>query len=519
MTRHPTMGRKGKLRRGFIIAGFAVLGLVTLLVILLATVSPLNRRWVLKALKEHYHSNVALKSFRVTLFPRITARGEGLVLSYPDRPGAPPLASIRRFSMNVSWLGLLRDPKRVRDVQLEGLTINVLPRHQKQEQPKKEHHLPPFYLENVQADGTVLNIFSSDPQKPPRVFAISKLRLRSVGVGKAMSFQTILTNPKPIGEIRSAGEFGPWNPGDPSETPVSGTYAFRDADLSTIHGIAGILASDGKYHGVLERINVDGETDTPDFALDISGHPEHLKTEFHAIVDGRTGQTLLQPVKAQLGRSSIIARGGALRTKGKKGTTIVLTVTTDHAHLADLLGLAVKSSRPPMTGLFNLTMRLDLPPGDERVTQRLKLNGKFGIRSVRFSDPNIQRKITHLSRRGEGEPGEASGTTVVSNLNGSFALSNGAIAFSRLSFDVPGASVNLHGAYGLTSEHMDFRGTLRLKAELSETTTGVKSVLLKAVDPLFKGKHAGTVIPIKITGDRQHPSFGIQIGKALLRKR
>jgi hypothetical protein len=48
-----------------------------------------------------------------------------------------------------------------------------------------------------------------------------------------------------------------------------------------------------------------------------------------------------------------------------------------------------------------------------------------------------------------------------------------------------------------------------LDAKLSQTTTGVKSFLLKAVDPFFKGKNGGTDIPFKITGTKDHPVFGL----------
>jgi hypothetical protein len=37
----------------------------------------------------------------------------------------------------------------------------------------------------------------------------------------------------------------------------------------------------------------------------------------------------------------------------------------------------------------------------------------------------------------------------------------------------------------------------------------VNSFFLKAVDPFFKGKNAGMVVPIKITGAKDHPSFGL----------
>ncbi|MGH9345446.1 MAG: hypothetical protein ACRD19_16990, partial [Terriglobia bacterium] len=112
-----------RLRKWLMAACIAIFGVVVVLSVFLARLSPLSRRWVVKALRDHYHSNVELKSFQVTLFPSIVATGGGLVLSDKDHPGGPPLASIKQFSMNTTWLGLLHHPSRVRHVRLEGLTI------------------------------------------------------------------------------------------------------------------------------------------------------------------------------------------------------------------------------------------------------------------------------------------------------------------------------------------------------------------------------------------------------------
>jgi hypothetical protein len=514
-----------KLRKGLMIGGIAVLVLALVLSLFLAFLSPLSQRWVVKALSEHYHADVHLQSFQVSLWPHVVVSGGGLVLAHREQPNAPPVASIRHFSMATTWLGLLRHPAHVRDVDLEGLTINVSPKPQKETKlairakRKKKRRLPPFYFERVTANGTVLNIFSSNPQKPPRVFAISRLQLRSVSVGKAMSFQATLTNPKPIGQIHTTGKFGPWNPDDPSLTPVSGLYAFQDADLSSIHGLAGILSSQGKFDGMLGLITVHGETDTPQFGLGISSNRVDLKTQFEAVVDGMNGDTLLRPVKAWLGESVILARGGVLRATGIKGKVISLTVTANHARLADLLALSVKSSTPPIVGAISLHTQFDLPPGNEDITRRLKLDGDFDVRTARFTDPEVEQKMTHLSQRSQGRPGQPAEKSAVLNLRGHFVLSNAVMSFSRLSFNVPGASVNLQGVYGLLSEDLNFRGNLRMKAKLSQTTTGIKSVLLKAIDPLFKGQGAGTVVPIKITGTRRHPAFGIQFGKIFRRRK
>ncbi len=115
-----------------------------------------------------------------------------------------------------------------------------------------------------------------------------------------MHFDATLVNPKPKGEIQSSGEFGPFHEDSPGDTPVKGDYTFDHADLSTLKGIAGILSSTGQYQGTLDNIVVNGETDTPDFRIRISGHPVPLHTKFHAIVDGTNGDTVLDPVDATI---------------------------------------------------------------------------------------------------------------------------------------------------------------------------------------------------------------------------
>jgi AsmA-like C-terminal region len=514
--------RSSKLRKGLMIAGIGLVGLVLVLALFLAFLSPLSERWVVKALASHYNADVQLQGFQVSLFPSISVTGSGLVLRPKRQPGAPPVASVRRFSMEASWLGLLRHPVHVSNVRLDGLTIDILPRKQEEEQPaahkkRRKHRLPPFYFQNVAADGTVLNIFSSKPQKPPRVFAISKLRLQSIAVGKAMFFQATLTNPKPIGQIQTTGKFGPWRPDDPGRTPVSGSYDFQNADLSTIRGLTGILSSRGEFNGFLNFIEVHGETDTPEFGLGISNNRIELKTRFTVVVDGVNGDTLLRPVWAQLGNSLIIANGGVLRATGVEGRVISLVVSADHARLADILRVAVKSSRPPILGEIDIQSQFDLPPGQQAIASRLKLNGHFVVQSAHFTDPGVEEKMTHLSERAQGRPRQEDGEPAVVDLRGNFTLSNGLMSFSNLSFGVQGAAVNLHGTYGLLNENLDFQGNFQMKAKISQTTTGIKSFLLRAIDPLFKGKGAGTVIPITIKGTREHPSFGIQVGKVLKR--
>src|SRR5271168_4939966 len=78
----------------------------------------------------------------------------------------------------------------------------------------------------------------------------------------------------------------------------------------------GILSSTGKFGGTLGAIAVEGVAEVPEFRLDISDHSLPLHTEFHALVDGTTGDTRLDPVKARVGRSELSATGSVTRTAG-----------------------------------------------------------------------------------------------------------------------------------------------------------------------------------------------------------
>ncbi|MGD0825173.1 MAG: hypothetical protein ABR908_11360 [Terriglobales bacterium] len=97
-------------------------------------------------------------------------------------------------------------------------------------------------------------------------------------------------------------------------------------------------------------------------------------------------------------------------------------------------------------------------------------------------------------------------------MNGTFSLSDALISFSQLDYRVPGTQVNLTGTYSLDGNIFDFHGKARLDATLSHMVTGWKSILLKPVDPFFSKNGAGTEIPVKITGTKSEPHFGLDFG-------
>jgi hypothetical protein len=170
-----------------------------------------------------------------------------------------------------------------------------------------------------------------------------------------------------------------------------------------------------------------------------------------------------------------------------------------------------------MTGGLRLHTTFDLPPGDADVVDKLKLDGAFIIDEGRFTNAEVQQKISELSRRASATESKAAPQTVASRFSGRFVLADGQLALSTLTFNVPGAIVELSGQYSLTREALAFNGSLFMNAKVSQTTTGWKSLMLQVVDPLFR-KDGRTVIPIKISGTRNEPSFGMDVRRAFRRR-
>ncbi len=512
------MVRSRRIRTVLWVAAGAFLFLASLAVITALRFQPVARNYFLSTLKQRYKSDVDLGNFRISLFPRVRATGDNLVFRLAGRRDVPPLVVIRQFTLEASFIGFFRYPRRIQRLTVTGLEIHVPPSFRRSRQAAGGSSVtPPFVLEEVVADGSTLQTLPADPRKSPLPFDIRRLTLHSVGIGLPMTFEAELGNPKPPGLIHSIGHFGPWNSDDPGETPVSGRYTFRDADLSVFSGITGTLASDGNYRGELARIEIEGTTDVPDFSLTTAGHPVHLRTEFAATVDGTNGNTVLHPVHATLGQSVFDVSGSIERGALETHKEIDLKASAAKTGIEDFLRLAVKSRNPPMTGRVAFHTTVKIPPGKTPIIERIQLDGAFNLNGIRFTTPSVEDKIASLSHHAQGEP-QAGGTDgITAQLAGNFDLKDGVLGLPQLSFEVPGAHVTLIGKYWIPSGDIDFTGTARLDATVSQMTTGWKRALLKPVDGLFRRDGAGTVLPIRITGTRGTPSFKLDIGRVFKR--
>ena len=499
--------------------------------IVLHRAGPMLKAKVVSTLSSRFDSRVQLDSFQVSLIRGFEVRGSGLRL-YPNHLAmSEPLIAVDHFSFHaLNWRQLFQTPLLINRVDVSGLRIHLPPKSQRGNMPHLDQdsgsssHIQ-VLVNLIAVDRADLVIENGQPGRVPLDFVIDKLQLRSVAAHRPMQFHAILVNPKPIGNIDSTGDFGPFDEHDPGSTPVDGRYTFRDADLSTIKGIGGILASSGSYQGQLDRIVVDGTTTTPDFRLSSANHSMPLNTKFHAIVDGTNGNTYLQPVDAWLEKTHIVAQGEVVRSAGAPGKDIRLTVTVDPGRIQDLLALAVQAEPPFMTGQVQAHASFDLPPGSAAVPDRLNLQGQFTLANAVFTSDKIQTKVDELSLRGQGKPKQASKAGAVeaastqpgaegiaSAMRGAFTLGSGQLSLSSLNYRVPGADIALSGTYTLAGQTLDFSGLARLDAHLSQMVTGWKSWLLKPVDPFFAKDGAGTQVPIKVSGTASHPDIGLDFG-------
>jgi hypothetical protein len=527
--RAPSARRRGRpwLWIAVSLAVLAIAGLVYVRYFL-SHAQPILRDRVIETLSARFKTKVELAELDVWLGDGLNVSGKGLNIfgptdPNPSEPGVQALISVQEFRFHTGVLNLFRLPMHVDAVYVKNMVLNIPPKEDQKrlnemgdESGRKMMKKTSIVVDKFICEDTDLLINTSKPGKDPLVFRIGHLDMKEIGPGQPLRFEATLINPKPVGNIKSTGTFGPFREDAPRETPVAGDYTFTDADLGTLKGIQGILSSTGKYGGMLGRIEVSGATDTPDFRLDISGHPVALHTDFHAIVDGTDGDTYLNPVKARFLHSSLTANGKVIRVRNPRGIDIELNVVMDHARIEDLLQLGVKTEPPVISGPVELKTKMSLTPGPEDVANRLQLDGSFRISTGTFSSQKIQDRIDSLSLRSRGEPQQAkehAEVGVPSEINGTFRLDAGLFTFPVLQFAVPGTRADVAGRYSMDGDTFDFHGKLRLDAKLSQMVTGWKSLLLKAADPFFNKHGAGTEIPFKVSGTRSEPKFGLDLGQ------
>ena len=73
--------------------------------------------------------------------------------------------------------------------------------------------------------------------------------------------------------------------------------------------------------------------------------------------------------------------------------------------------------------------------------------------------------------------------TVLSNLKGHVSVNGGIAKLSKISFTEPGTLAEIEGTYNLIDKNLNLRGVLHTRGKLADTTSGFKSLVLKALGP------------------------------------
>jgi len=511
--------RRGVLGWIFVSLLLAVIGLAAVGVVMMHRAAPILKGRVIETLSTRFRGRVEMDGFAVSLLKGLEISGDGLRI-YPlddvvAAGATQPLIALKHFSFHASLRGLFVKPMHVGSVQVTGMTICIPPREMRAQAPQQKRHEGKIKIlvDEIVFDDSRLILETEKPNKEAKEFEMSHIVMRDIGPNAPWLYDATLVNAIPKGDIHAKGTFGPWNNESPGDSTVTGHYTFDHADLNPIRGIGGMLSSVGTFSGQLNKIVVDGTTETPNFSLDTANYPVPLHTKFHAIVDGTNGDTYLQPVEARLGASDFTCRGSVVNVKGQ-GHIIDLDVTVPNGRIQDFLELAVKTKPVVMTGRLEMKTKMHIRPGSESVSKKIELRGEFQLQQIHFTNPTVEDKVDMLSLRAQGDPKDAKpgAEDVHSRMAGQFAMVDGKLTFSKLDYALPGADVNLAGVYSLNGNQFEFAGKMRTKAELSQMVSSRwKSWMLKPVDPFFKKNGAGAVIPIKVSGTKSAPKFGLDL--------
>jgi hypothetical protein len=519
-------------------------------------IEPFVRESIVAGLEKRFNARVELDSFHMSLKDGLKAEGTGLRIWPPAQVSGvnvpatstpvQPLISLAEFRFQAPLQFTRGQPFQISTVELKGLDVHLPPHshfiHGAAPNSTNPGYTAAIEIDNIECTGARLVLETDKPGKYPLEIPIAHLTLHHVSSGGAMDYVADLTNPLPHGNVHTTGSLGPWNIADPGESLLSGQYTFDHADLSDFKGIAGILSSTGNFSGTLRELIADGHTTTPDFRLTDFGQPLSLNTTFQAHIDATNGDTALDPVDATLGRSHFILHGQVARVNPSEelslaadsslqanaapssvspvplgeGKDIQFNIDVDRARIEDFMHLTSHHGPPLLTGDVTARARLHIPPGKESVQKRLTLKGSFDLSQATFASEKIQDGLRQLSLRGQGHPKEIKTTdpnSIHSQMVSDFQMVNGVITLPDLTYSVPGATIRVNGTYALDGGAINFAGTAAMDATVSQMLGGILGVLAKPADRFFKKDGAGTEVPIRVSGTKEDPSFGIDFSR------
>jgi len=477
---------------------------------------PYRYREIKPLLEEVLASQVKIGRYHRVYFPNPGFMATEITLRRKTAPDLPPLGSIESVVVEGTWRDLLLLRKRVHSVDITKMHI-VVPAAGSREIHEDfppgstaSFEGPSAVLEELRIHDSLLDIMRSNGDRFS--FPIRMLTVHNLQQGQALAYSVDMQNAKPTGHIFSTGSFGPLNDQNLGATPLSGDFTFASVNLHDLGDIGGTLISKGHFQGELADIEADATSYTPDFAVG-GGKATPFTTAFRCAINGVNGDVTIRGVDAKTAATTIHVEG---RIAGSPKTIDV--------DLAVIGGRAQEVLRPflkhevPVAGTVWLHSHahVDAPGDGKGFLERLKVDGIFDMPAEKLTNKATEQKLSAFSQRETGVknstpdanssdataeiPTSNAAGDVFSSLNGHAKIRNGVVSTQRITFSIPGAGVDLSGTFNLRDGAVHLDGNLRMQANVSQATTGFKSIILKPLIPFFKKKQAGAVVPIAVTG-------------------
>jgi hypothetical protein len=497
---------------------------IALLVILLGVATvflavhwPFSKERTTRFLEPALHAKIGMSHFRPVYFPRPGCVIDGFTATRGGENGGTPIATAERVNIRANYPDFFLRKGYIARIVIDGLNVQVPARNSGN---RGQNSQPSWQtgagsdrrgarIGEVVANNSKLSIARSDG-KTPLEFIIHSLTLDSVGPNEAMSYEVSMTNALPPGDLSARGRLGPVNEGDFSKTGLSGTADLEGADLAAFSGISGSLSSQLKFEGTFDNLTVSGIVDVPNFKLRRAGNSVRLYGPFHAQVDAMKGDVHLRRVDVSVDETLVQTRGQITGQRGTPGKTTALDFTVRNGRIQDMFEIFTKE-KSPITGDTNFRARAVVHAFGKQFLKETQFQAQFQIDQAKYMNAQTQHNIDNLSNRAHRHKDNQKVPPVTSTLQGNVVLNRGIARFNNLSVRVPAATAKLDGTYSLLNNNIDFHGNLRTEAVIAKTTTGIKSLLLRPLDPLFKKKSAGAEVPVAITGTYQNPRYGIEL--------
>jgi AsmA-like C-terminal region len=477
---------------------------------------PYRYRKIRPLLEDDLASQVEMSSYHRTYFPHPGFVATGLTLRRKTALDLPPFGHAEKLIVQGRWRDLLLLHQRVMTVEVTGLHIVIPPvgsRANRENFPpgsSSDFTGPDTVVEMFKFHNTVFEIMRNDGRH--LIFPIRELDLAHFEKNQAVDYSVDMQNAIPSGRIQAHGTFGPLNEKQIGVTQVSGNFTFTTVTLHDVGNIAGTLAANGQFRGPLGAIEAQAESLTPNFSVD-DGKPTPIAASVQCTVNGTNGDVAIHNIEARAGRTIVhvngTVQGSPNQDSSGKASNFDIDVRAGRAE--DVLRPFMHED-VPISGSVWLRGHAYLAPTGEGggFLHRLHVDGTFDVPAGRMSDRDTEKSLSAFSQRAQGKkaPDEhadrSSSADVLSAVKGPAQVRDGIASSQHLIFKIPGAQADLSGTFNFHNKVAHLVGNLRMDTDISHTSTGFKSFLLKPLAPLFKKKKAGAVVPIAVTGGPGH---------------